>query len=1259
MIQKEIVSSVSDSQNLDKEWKAFQPKMESSLFHTDVIVNGLYNARALIDNGSGCYASINPRVARRMKLQTVPITPRSIGGVFTNGISEVTEVAKFSFDVGGHVTHDAFAYVLPKQHEDLLLGRPWLQNQMAVIDESSKTLTFKMTGIRLYDTEKENPYRAAVQNLRVFQVCGAHYAAMARRAKKKPGSGLRMFAITMRDIEKALEVKPKMSLPEIRENLAPHYQAFLKAFDPTEARTLPPHRPGIDHEIPIEKDANGNEKELPWGPLYNMSREQLLVLRKTLTDYLDKGFIRVSKSSAAAPVLFAKKPGGGLRFCVDYRALNEITSKDRYPLPLIRETLMALSKAKWLTKLDVSAAFHRIRIAKGEEYKTAFRTRYGLFEWLVTPFGLTGAPATFQRYINHLLREYLDDFCTAYIDDILIFTSGSLSHHRGCVRKVLSKLMEGGLQLDFTKCEFETTTVKYLGYVLDVGKGLRMDPEKVSAIKEWEPPRSTKGVRSFLGFANYYRDFIENYTDLTQPLIALTKKDKPFHWEYEEQTAFDMLKRKFIEDPILATFDPGRETRLESDASGWSVGGALMQKHENGSWRPCAFYSEKHSPAECNYDIHDKEMLAVIKCLRRWKPELLTLSKQFTILTDHKNLEPFMTKRMLTERQVRWSQVLSEFNFHLDYRPGTRAPIPDALSRREQDFPKDADDSRIEERNRVLLPRMLWLNLMESIENDGTNEQYPAAPFEDQNLRELWYDAFKADAGKWFLAARESVLRDDRRFPPELKLNLSISECDIHEGTLRYRERVWLPNYEPLTTKVIQTIHDSVLSGHPGRDVTSALVSRQFYWPYFGQDIRQFVKNCGTCGRTTIWRDKKRGLLKPLPIPERTWQEISMDHITDLPESKGCKNILVITDRLGKGTILLPISLDGFTAKGTAEFFLEHYVRHHWLPKGIVSDRGTQWVNAFWKHVCQRLGITRRLSTAYHPETDGSTERRNQEVETYLRAFATYMQDDWAQLLPIAQVSLNNRPASATGISPFFLSHGYDATTIELQESAPDDTSQKSPLAIAEDMVQKIKDASDWAQAAMATAQQNQEHYANRNRQPAYKFKKDDKVWLNLQNIKTDRPSKKLDWLHAKYTITKDCGSHTYELNVPRGIYNRFHATLLRPAADNPLPSQVVDDSQPPAIVNEEGDSEYGVEKILCAKWFRRGRGKTRKVLVKWTGYAEHTWEPLKEFMDTTALDVFENQYGNAWKNDGPLEKYDVASRRSLRNETITQKEGG
>ena len=338
--------------------------------------------------------------------------------------------------------------------------------------------------------------------------------------------------------------------------------------------------------------------------------------------------------------------------------------------------------------------------------------------------------------------------------------------------------------------------------------------------------------------------------------------------------------------------------------------------------------------------------------------------------------------------------------------------------------------------------------------------------------------------------------------------------------------------------------------------------------------------------------------------------------------------------------MLLEVPPHKFDAEGIANLFLERYVGIHWLPKGIVSDRGVQWVNAFWKEVCQLLKIERRLSTAYHPETDGSTERRNQEVETYLRAFVAYNQQDWGQLLPMAQIALDNRPATSTGIAPFFLQHGYYADPVELDSSAQDTSTgtATTPAARGTAWASKLQEAQDMAQASMAIAQQQQEHYANQHRDVPSQYKVGDKVWLNLKNIHTIRPCKKLDWIHAKYTIlrTFEGQPYFYELDVPGGVHKKFHTSLLRPAATDALPSQERDDTQPPAITNLDGDEEYGVEKILKARTRRIGRGSRREVLVKWTGYAQPSWHPLQDFEDTVALEVFEQQHGSAHTNNGP-----------------------
>ena len=1198
--------------------------MNCELFHTTALIDHYHQLCTLIDPGSSAFATISQKHIKRLGLKTHPLAPRLITGVLEDISGVINQVTTFRLDIGGLVVDKAWAYVVPNQGEDMILGMPWLKHCHAELNSADSTLFFRNHNLSIISNEirEKRCSGSGVKNLVVNKVMASTFIGIAKRAKKD--QRIKIFAASLSDIEKALRPKVQLSLEEIRNLLPQSYKSYAQVFNPKEASTLPPHRPGIDHEIPLEKDEHGRDQAVPWGPLYNMSHDELLVLRKELTSLLEKEFIQQSKSSAAAPVLFAKKPGGGLRFCVDYRGINAITKKDRYPLPLIKETLNALNSAKWLTKLDVSAAFHRIRIAKGEEWKTAFRTRYGLFEWKVCPFGLTGAPATFQRYINWVLREYLDDFCSAYVDDILIFTTGSLKDHRSKVSKVLSSLLEHGLQLDISKCEFETKCTKYLGYIIDVNKGIRMDPEKVNTIREWKAPTSVKSVRSFLGFANYYRMFIKDFALLAKPLTNLTRKNKSFDWDHECESSFQKLKELFVKEPVLATFNPEYDTQIEPDSSGWAIGGTLTQLDPVLKvWKPVAFFSAKHLPAECNYDIHDKELLAIIKCIKEWNSELRGLKNPFTILTDHKNLEPFGTKKILNERQVRWMEILSPLKFILKHRPGRASVVPDALSRREQDIPQNTADSRIASRNQVLLQPRLWVSTIKAGDL--------SCPFPDEPLlSNLWDQALTdRNCAENYFKAYTAVKNQERQFPKELELRLTIGECYVSENKILYfRDRIWLPSFEPLTTAIIQTVHDSYLSGHPGRDATISLVSRKFFWPGSSQDVRRFVKNCDVCGRTSIWRDKKKGLLKPLPVPNQIWREISMDFITGLPDSGPDKTniLLVITDRLSKGIILIPISRKFFDAEGLAKVFLQYYVPHHWIPKSIVSDRGPQFVNAFWSLICEQLNINQRLSTAYHPETDGSTERANQEVETYLRTFVAYEQNDWVRWIPLAQIAINNKPASSTQISPFFMSHGYDACPISTSVEKPKIVG--TPAERGQSIIDKLKEAHEFAQTAMVVAQQTQEKYANIHRDESITYKVGDKVWLNLKNIKTERPSKKLDWVHAKYTITRTFvdSPFFYELNTPKGVHNKFHTSLLRPVTNNPLPSQKVDDSQPPGILMDNSDIEFGIDEILNSRYKKVGRGKRKEVLVKWTGYAKPSWHPEIDFDQTIALDKFKKK---------------------------------
>jgi len=1264
------------------EWNQFRQKhMNTPPLTAHLIVNSVYNALALIDSGCLCYALVSKKFARHSRLERYTITPQTIEGI-DGKLSEIKEISKFEFDMHGH-REVAYAYVLNNMDEDIVLGKGWMDHRNVTIAPAKRSLYIHSKGIRVRCDE------GIANRKTTHQVSAATFVGYIRRSRD-PEKGVKVFAASIADINKALA--PKKTV-DIKSLLPKHYQSYYELFNPREASKLPPHRgPGVDHRIELESK-DGQQPQPPWGPLYGMSKGELLVLRKELTSLLEKGFIRVSSSPASSPVLFAKKPGGGLRLCIDYRALNAITRKDRYPLPLIRETLNNLSKAKWFTKLDVIAAFHKIRVTEGDEWKTAFRTRFGLFEWLVTPFGMANSPSTFQRYINWTLREYLDEFCSAYLDDVLIYTDGSLRQHQDHVRKVLSKLQEAGLQVDIKKCEFEVKTTKYLGFIIDAGKGIRMDPDKVKAIKDWEAPKTVKGVRSFLGFANFYRRFIRNFARIAAPLTRLTG-DVSFTWGDQEQAAFDELKEIFITEPTLTTFDSERDTVLECDSSGYAVGGVLSQYDNEGILRTCAYFSKKNNAHECNYEIHDKELLAVVRCLEEWDAELRSV-KSFKVITDHKNLEYFMKPKMLNERQIRWAALLSRFNMEILYRPGKQNVRADALSRREQDLPEDAGDERLQKRIiQVLKPtsrcyeeadedeedsarswvmsaktRVGRTGISPSLTKDRSGQQDTTAsesgadqtehsremleeqtepgssvtqeesPVQANELEKLWQEALKDD--QQYREATRAVLEQERRFPPSLGVKCSISECAISDqGELLYRGRRWVPGGEKLRTRIIGEVHDSLSAGHPGREITYKMVARDFFWPGMSDNIRRYVRNCDVCGRTKPWREGTQGYLKPLPIPDQIWKEISMDFIEGLPTSKGMSCLMVVTDRLSKGAIFIP--LPDIKTETVVRAFLSQVVAYHWLPNAITSDRGSQFVSVLWERLCEILKINRRLSTAFHPQTDGATERMNSVWEAYVRAFISWSQDDWAIYCPMAQIAINGRDATSTGVSPFFLQHGYNVDPLQLE--VPPNTSQRkysteerSDREKAETIVAKFRDVFDLVQASMAEAQAEQEKQTNRHRKEARNYKVGDKVWLKLdQQYRTGRPSLKLDWKSAKYTVTEVIDSHSVKLDTPPGHHPVFHVDRLRLANSDPLPSQVQDDYQPLPL-QVDGEKEWTVEEILSEHQKRRGRGWKLYLEVKWKGYHRTTLEPAEALSNTEAVDRWETYTRDFRDEEGRL----------------------
>ncbi|XP_026164228.1 uncharacterized protein LOC113131342 [Mastacembelus armatus] len=743
----------------------------------------------------------------------------------------------------------------------------------------------------------------------------------------------------------------------------PVYHDLREVFNKERATSLPPHR-HYDCAIRLLPDSVP-----PKGRLYPLSGQEREAMQTYIQESLASGIIRPSRSPAGAGFFFVKKRDGGLRPCIDYRGLNNITIRNSYPLPLLTSAFELIQGASIFSKLDLRNAYHLVRIREGDEWKTAFNTPNGHFEYLVMPFGLTNAPAVFQNLVNDVLGDMINKFVFVYLDDILIF-SRSETEHIHHVRAVLQRLLQNQLFVKVEKCEFHSKKTSFLGFVIEPGS-IAMDPEKVRAVREWPVPQSRKQLQGFLGFANFYRKFIRNYSSVAHSLHQLTSVKVPFFWTPEAQRAFTSLKSRFTSAPVLNLPNPDLPFLVEVDASDTGVGAVISQvdpRHSKA--HPCAFFSKKLSPAERNYDVGDRELLAVKLALEEWRHWLEGAKHPFTILTDHKNLEHFRTAKRLNPRQARWSGVFSRFHFTLSFRPGAKNSKADALSRLHS-----PSDSKVEPE--FILPASARLGAAR-------------LPLEQE--------VSQANAG-----------------------NPSPARCPSH--------CLFVP--PQLRSRVLEVCHASRLHVHPGVRRTLQVVRQRFWWPGLRGDVHQYVLACSTCARFKASNQASSGLLQPLPIPLRPWTHIAMDFVTGLPPSLGNTTILTIVDRFSKMVHFVPLPRLP-SALRTAQALVDHVVRLHGIPQEIVSDRGPQFIATSWREFCRLLGITLSLSSGYHPQTYGQAERLNQELEKGLRILCAEVPGSWVKNLAWVEFAHNSLPSSSTKLSPFQIVYGLKPSVFDL-----------------------------------------------------------------------------------------------------------------------------------------------------------------------------------------------------------------------------------
>ncbi|KAK9075551.1 hypothetical protein SSX86_003876 [Deinandra increscens subsp. villosa] len=1076
-----------------------EARNDANVINGKFILNGFF-ATVLFDSGAE-RSFISTKFARLINAKPIALDAKYVVELANGKLHDTTQIVKdCKLELAGH-TLGIDLMPFPIGSFDVIVGMDWLSENRAEILCKEKVVRIPLEGGEVL----------TVQGEKGGAVTGIISFLKAQKCLRKGH-----FAI--------LANVTDSTLPERKIDDYPIVRDFQDVF-PEDLPGLPPFR-----QVEFGIDLTPGAAPIARAP-YRLAVSKLNELSSQLQELLDKGFIRPSSSPWGEPVLFVKKKDGTFRMCIDYRELNKVTIKNRYPLPRIDDLFDQLQGSSYFSKIDLRSGYHQLRVRDEDVPKTAFRTRYGHYEFLVMPFGLTNAPAVFMDLMNRVCKPYLDKFVIVFIDDILIY-SKTKEEHEEHLRLILELLRKEQLYAKFSKCDFWIREVQFLGHIVDQN-GIHVEPAKVEAIKNWPTPRAPTEIRQFLGLAGYYRRFIKGFSQLVQPLTALTHKGVQYRWGEKEERAFQTLKDMLCSAPILALPDGIDDFVVYCDASIQGLGCVLMQRD-----KVIAYGSRQLKDTEKNYTTHDLELGAVIHALKIWRHYLY--GTKCTIFTDHKSLQHIFNQKDLNMRQRRWVELLNDYDLAIKYHPGKANVVADALSRKEYEKPR-----------RV---RALQLTIHTGLPD---------------RIRDAQQEALK-----------------EENFAAEALRGVDGNSEIKSDGLRYYNDRIWVPLLGNLRELVMDEAHKSRYSVHPGSNKMYQDLNGLYWWPNMKADIARYVAKCLTCSRVKIEYQKPSGLLQQPKIPEWKWEDISMDFVTGLPHRSNRPDaIWVIIDRLTKSAHFIPMKETNNMDKLT-KLYIDRIVARHGVPKTIISDRDPRFTSRLWQSMQEALGTRLDMSTAYHPQTDGQTERTIQTLEDMLRACVLDFGKDWEAHLPLVSPTTTVIiRASVLHLLKLFMAENVDRPCV-------------GPKRI---------------RKRIAAARDRQKSYADKRRKPL-KFEVGDKVLLKVSPWKGVIRFGKRGKLNPRYIgpfeIIGEVGPVAYRLQLPAeldGVHNVFHVSNLKKclAEDTeiiPLEELEIDEhlrfiEQPVEIMGRE-------EKALK-------RSKIPIVKVRWNSRhgPEYTWE--------------------------------------------------
>ena len=1015
----------------------------------------------------------------------------------------------------------------------------------------------------------------------------------------------------------------------------------------------PKRTPKVKHSI-----NTGNAAPIKQRP-YRLSPAENQRANKEIQEMLKNKVIRKSNSPWASPIVLVKKPDGSIRFCVDYRKLNDVTKKDVYPLPRIDDTLDKMRGMQYFTSMDLASGYWQIEINESDKEKTAFTCAMGLFEFNVMPFGLCNAPATFQRLMDEVIADMDWRVGSDYIDDLII---GSLTfeEHCGDLIKVLERLSLYGLTVKLSKCHFFKQKLIYLGHEIS-NEGIRPNPAKTAAVEKMLPPTNLQSLRRFLGMTNYYRRFIHKYAEIADPLTRLLRKDALYKWNSDCQQAFDTLKQKLKSPPILRYPDFSKPFILHTDASIIGLGVVLCQEQDDKEV-VIAYASRAVTKEERKWGITELECLAVMWGLKIFRHYIY--GRTVTVWTDHSALTSLKTKRdELTGRLGRWALKLQEYDMNIKHRPGKTHCDADALSRMDTEgriynvnwYEKPILEIRaskdkckrhpLEKYQRLGKDHTIYYVKGKKRKQQWTEDKIS---MEDQQMIRAQQEDEELGGIYDYLMNRR-LPQDERN---QRKVIMEAAGYEINNNIL-YRTvptprmvqrkdvvfRLAVPRiYIP---KILKQCHNAITAGHLGVKKTYERISQQYYWRGMLNDVKEWIRTCMECAMKKGLPNTKLGYMGTVEATY-PWEVVGTDIIGPIPQTNGGKKyILVFTDHYTKYAEAFAVEKQD--AETIAHFYVKEIICRYGAPTKLLSDRGKAFIGEVLTRVCKRLGIEKLKTSSMHPQTNGHTERFNKTLIAIIAMFVSEHQKDWDELIPYALYAYNTSVHPTTNETPFYLMFARVPKTIE--DLLPDAiTSERIPIESRKKFIEEQFSAiKDEVRSFADTVKQKRLDKSDEDRVD-HDFNEGDIVWLYNRQVKKEQVKKLAMAWHGPYRIKKFIGPVTVILQnqARRTIRQPVHVSRLKHYVSPQLPVDPQIEEDDTAIGEETKEEhseqiakekrgknndnadkmleeeEYEVERIMN---HRIKKGKIQFQL-RWKGYTplNDTWTDLTEMQNCQQL---------------------------------------